>query len=107
MQKETIDQLYEGIAVFGSDGRLKLHNPAYAKLWGLGEEDLAGEPHVAKIVDLVQAYFDGPSDWKEITVLGKPSGGKKTYQVYLYVTGGGTIWLDDVALVPVGGQLEE
>jgi hypothetical protein len=48
-----------------------------------------------------------PPQWKEITVIGKPESSKKTYQVYLYVTGGGTIWLDDVALVPVGGSLND
>ena len=47
-----------------------------------------------------------PPQWKEITVIGKPESGKTTYKVYLYVTGGGTIWLDNVALVPVGGNLE-
>jgi signal transduction histidine kinase len=66
VQKETIDQLYEGIAVFGSDGRLKLHNPAYVRLWGLTGEDLEGEPHVSRIVDLVQPYFAGPNDWSEM-----------------------------------------
>jgi signal transduction histidine kinase len=66
VQKETIDNLYEGIAVFGSDGRLKIHNPAYAKLWSLKDEDLEGEPHVTKIVDLVRPYFEGPFDWEEI-----------------------------------------
>ena len=30
VQRETLDNLYEAIAVFGSDGRLKLWNPAYA-----------------------------------------------------------------------------
>ncbi len=66
VQKETIDHLYEGIAVFGSDGRLKIYNPAYAKLWGLSEGDLEDEPHVARIVDLVRPYFSGPRDWDEI-----------------------------------------
>jgi PAS domain-containing protein len=66
VQKETIDNLYEGIAVFGSDGRLKIYNPAYAKLWNLADEDLGGEPHVTKIVDLVRPYFEGPYDWTEI-----------------------------------------
>jgi signal transduction histidine kinase len=66
VQKETIDNLYEGIAVFGSDGRLKIQNPAYAKLWNLSEEDLEGEPHVTKIVDLVRPFFEGPYDWAEI-----------------------------------------
>ena len=66
VQKETIDNLYEGIAVFGSDGRLKIHNPAYAKLWSLSDDDLDGEPHVTKIVDLVRPYFEGAHDWVEV-----------------------------------------
>jgi signal transduction histidine kinase len=66
VQKETIDHLYEGIAVFGSDGRLKIHNPAYAKLWGLSEAELEDGPHVARIVDLVRPYFGGPTDWGEV-----------------------------------------
>jgi signal transduction histidine kinase len=66
VQKETIDHLYEGIAVFGSDGRLKIHNPAYAKLWGLQESDLEDAPHVGKIVDLVRPFFGGPTDWNEV-----------------------------------------
>jgi hypothetical protein len=46
-------------------------------------------------------------EWKQYTVIGKPEGGKPTYNVYFYVIGAGTIWLDDVELVPVGGKLEE
>ncbi|MCX7045849.1 MAG: hypothetical protein NTX50_10255 [Candidatus Sumerlaeota bacterium] len=46
-------------------------------------------------------------EWKQYTVSGKPSGNKDTYAVYLYCIGLGTIWLDDVELVPVGGKMEE
>ena len=35
VQRETLDNLFEGIAVFGSDGRLKLPNPAYRQIWEL------------------------------------------------------------------------
>lgn len=45
--------------------------------------------------------------WKQYPVLGQPVQGKNTYQVYFYSIGGGTIWLDDVELVPVGGKLDE
>ena len=38
VQRETLDNLFEAIAVFGSDGRLKLHNPAYRRIWGLSED---------------------------------------------------------------------
>ena len=45
--------------------------------------------------------------WKQYTAAGEPVAGKKTYQVYFYSIGAGTIWLDDVELVPVGGTLDE
>lgn len=57
VQRETIDHLYEGVAVFGSDGRLKLSNPAFARIWALGDEALAGEPHVTEIVAASRPLF--------------------------------------------------
>ena len=44
--------------------------------------------------------------WKQYTVIGKLSPGAKAYHVYLYHIGEGTIWLDDMKLVPVGGKAE-
>ena len=61
VQSATLDTLQEGVAVFGPDGRLKLHNAAFAKIWDLGEEELRGEPHVRAIAALSTAKFgDGP-----------------------------------------------
>ncbi|MCB1783046.1 MAG: PAS-domain containing protein [Alphaproteobacteria bacterium] len=57
VQKETLDNLAEGVAVFGGDGRLKLWNPAFARMWGLNPEDLDGEPHISKIVEKVKGSF--------------------------------------------------
>jgi signal transduction histidine kinase len=66
VQRETIDHLYEGIAVYGSDGRLKLHNSAFTRLWSLTEDELANQPHVSKVVDLVAKYFAGRKDWPAV-----------------------------------------
>jgi signal transduction histidine kinase len=66
VQRETLDNLYEGIAVYGSDGRLKLSNPAFARMWGLQPEDLAGEPHVSAIVERSRPYFDQTEDWDRL-----------------------------------------
>ncbi len=33
VQGETLDHLAEAVAVFGSDGRLRLSNPSFAALW--------------------------------------------------------------------------
>ncbi len=40
VQSETLAALKEGVAVFGMDGRLTLHNPAFAQMWALGGEAL-------------------------------------------------------------------
>ncbi len=63
VQRETLDNLYEAIAVFGSDGRLKLSNPAYAQMWQLAAADLQGEPHVSDIIEKQRALFDDGGDW--------------------------------------------
>jgi signal transduction histidine kinase len=63
VRRATLDHLFEGIAVYGSDGRLKLHNPAYLMLWGLSEDDVAGEPHISDIVEKTRALLDNGGDW--------------------------------------------
>jgi signal transduction histidine kinase len=63
VQRETLDNLYEAIAVFGSDGRLKLWNPVYAQMWQLKPEDLSGEPHVSEIIEKTRVFFDESDDW--------------------------------------------
>lgn len=57
VQRETIDHLYEGVAVFGSDGRLKLSNPAFARIWNLAPDALEGEPHVNAIAEATRALY--------------------------------------------------
>jgi len=64
VQRETLDNLVEGVAVYGGDGRLKLWNPAFAQIWDLNPEDLSGEPHVNAIADKVKKFF-AKKDWEE------------------------------------------
>lgn len=67
VQRETLDNAFEAIAVFGTDGRLKLHNPAYRKVWGLSETDVADEPHIAEIVEKTRRFYDeGDGSWPSI-----------------------------------------
>jgi hypothetical protein len=49
--------------------------------------------------------LDAP--WKQYTVAAKPVPAKNSYVLFFYSIGEGTIWLDDVELVPVGGTLDE
>ena len=64
VQQESLDNLAEGIAVFGGDGRLKLSNPAYARIWNLRQEDLNGEPHLVELVEKMKHFFDYGDDWE-------------------------------------------
>ncbi|MCB1532683.1 MAG: PAS-domain containing protein [Alphaproteobacteria bacterium] len=64
VQKETLDNLGEAVAVYGGDGRLKLSNPAFGRMWDLNPEDLEGEPHISKIVDKTKPFFT-KEDWPQ------------------------------------------
>ena len=49
VQSETLDHLVEAVAVFGSDGRVRLHNPAFQRMWKLSPEALDLHPHVEAV----------------------------------------------------------
>ncbi len=66
VQGETLDNLAEGVAVFGPDGRIRLSNPAFAALWTLPSDIVAQKTHVAAI----QAWCDAlalDSPWMGFT----------------------------------------
>lgn len=66
VQRSTLDHLHEGVAFFGTDGRLKLWNLAFADLWGLEPEQLAGEPHFEKVALLCAALGGDNEDWDKV-----------------------------------------
>ena len=66
VHRETLDNLYEGIAVFSSDGRLRLSNPAYGRIWNLSAEELATEPHISELVERHHDYFAAATDWPTV-----------------------------------------
>ncbi|WP_425248652.1 ATP-binding protein [Chelativorans salis] len=47
VQSETLDNLAEGVAVFGADGRLRLSNPAFRTLWGIPKELIESDTHIS------------------------------------------------------------
>lgn len=66
VQRETLDNLSEGIAVFGGDGRLQLSNPAYATIWGLNDDDLEGRPHVSELMAKTRRFFADELAWDAV-----------------------------------------
>lgn len=66
VQSATLDTLNEAVAVFGPDGRLKLHNAAFARIWELDHAILQGEPHVQRIADACVARFGEEAVWQRL-----------------------------------------
>ncbi len=74
VQSETLDALKEGVAVFGSDGRLKLFNPAFASMWALDSSALGNRPHIDQVASLCAPLFSGEDAWSALraTIAGLP-----------------------------------
>ncbi len=66
VQRETLNNLYEGIAVFGGDGRLKLYNSGMMRIWNLTEDQLEGGPHISDIVEATRDFFPDSADWPKL-----------------------------------------
>lgn len=66
VQRETLDSLAEGVAVFGSNGRVELFNPAFAKMWRLAPESLREHPHIDTVESWCRPLYDEPTAWRVI-----------------------------------------
>jgi len=63
VQRETIDNLQEAVAVFGADGQLRLANPAFAELWELSLEALREGPAMSAVIDAFRDFFEDAAIW--------------------------------------------
>ncbi len=53
VQRATLDNLHEGVAVFGADARLKLYNSGFADIWGLSLDFLEEDIHISRVIDRI------------------------------------------------------
>ncbi|MDX2289265.1 MAG: ATP-binding protein [Hyphomicrobiaceae bacterium] len=66
VQSETIDSLKEGVAVFATDGRLKLANKAFATIWRLSPDLLALGPHIDEMISAARPLFEDATTWNAL-----------------------------------------
>ncbi|MFT5181161.1 MAG: signal transduction histidine kinase [Alphaproteobacteria bacterium] len=64
VQRHTLDNLYEGVALVGADGRLKLCNAAYGRLWQFSDAELNGEPQMRDLIDKCRHFYEEETDWE-------------------------------------------
>jgi signal transduction histidine kinase len=66
VQRETLDNLAEAVAVFGSNGRAELFNPAFARMWKLSPEALQERPHIETVEAWCKPLFDDATTWRAL-----------------------------------------
>jgi signal transduction histidine kinase len=66
VQQATLDKLNDAVAVFGSDGRLRLHNEAFEQFWNVTAQqlDLAGD--FEGVVELCVPRMHDLQFWREL-----------------------------------------
>lgn len=65
-QGETLDNLTEAVAVFGLDGKLRLCNPAFTKIWGLDKKQVHTGLHISALSKICGEQVSEGKDWVEI-----------------------------------------
>ncbi|NWH07090.1 MAG: PAS-domain containing protein [Alphaproteobacteria bacterium] len=66
VQKETLDSLSEGVAVFGADGRLTLSNAAFGRIWNLPPDLLSGPVHFQELASHCRPMVREEEDWARL-----------------------------------------
>ena len=66
VQRETLDNLHEGVALYGSDGRLRLSNPVFAQIWQLDPKTLEREPHMDRVIEECRHLAQDTDHWDEL-----------------------------------------
>ncbi|MDR0677233.1 MAG: PAS-domain containing protein [Holosporaceae bacterium] len=63
VQKETLDNLYEGIMVYGSNNRMKIINKSALKIWHFGDKSSLKGMHVSETLEHIKDELDYGNDW--------------------------------------------
>ncbi|MDB5439448.1 MAG: two-component sensor histidine kinase, partial [Caulobacteraceae bacterium] len=66
VQQATLDRLNDAVAVFGSDGRLRLHNEAFLRFWTISPSDFAAAGDFEGVVDLCVPKLHDMGFWSDI-----------------------------------------
>ncbi|HEY1543000.1 MAG TPA: PAS-domain containing protein [Xanthobacteraceae bacterium] len=66
VQGETLDNLAEALAVFGSDGRVRLFNPAFTRMWRIDAAVLREHPHIETVIALCRPLHNDDATWQQL-----------------------------------------
>ena len=66
VQQATLDKLNDAVAVFGSDGRLRLHNEAFERFWGLSPQAVADAGDFDRLAEMCTPLIHDQQFWREL-----------------------------------------
>ncbi|MET0294585.1 MAG: PAS-domain containing protein, partial [Phenylobacterium sp.] len=66
VQQATLDKLNDAVAVFGSDGRLRLHNEAFERFWNVSAQQLDAAGDFEGVVELCVPRLHDMHFWREL-----------------------------------------
>jgi signal transduction histidine kinase len=66
VQGETLDNLTEAVVLFGSDGRVRLYNPVFEKMWQLPSDMLDERPHIEAVIEQCRLFHRGHETWQSL-----------------------------------------
>ncbi|WP_341909879.1 PAS-domain containing protein [Ferrovibrio terrae] len=66
VQRATLDNLYEAVVVYGSDGRLSLYNRAFSQLWQIDADMLNRQPHITEVMEAARPLMQRGPDWVQL-----------------------------------------
>ncbi|MBC6981551.1 PAS domain-containing sensor histidine kinase [Caulobacter sp. 17J80-11] len=66
VQKATLDKLNDAVAVFGSDGRLRLHNEAFERFWNVTGEQIGEAGDFDRVAELCRPLLHDAALWTEL-----------------------------------------
>ena len=66
VQQATLDKLSDAVAVFGSDGRLRLHNESFERFWDIPVEALPATADFDTVVELCTPKLHNRQFWMDL-----------------------------------------
>lgn len=66
VQQATLDKLNDAVAVFGSDGRLRLHNEAFERFWNISPQQIEVAHDFEGVVELCIPRLHDMGFWREL-----------------------------------------
>ena len=61
-----MENIFDAVLIFGTNGRLSFYNQAYVKMWNASEDKLKEEPNLEELIEMQKSFFNKQDDWQKL-----------------------------------------